>query len=221
MTNSAAAQVEAVRKRFGYRDVLRAVSVEFARGECAVLRGPNGAGKSTLLRILATLWRPTSGRVHVFGTNVARRPVAARAQLGAVFHDSALRPELTLEENLRFGAGLHGLGWRRVSGRAAELLERFGLARRKDDRVRTFSQGMLKRGNIIRSQLHSPGLWLLDEPFAGLDAAGCAVLEEFVGEYCREGGAAVLVTHDAALGARLASRTHSIEGGRLTSEGGA
>ena len=137
-----ALRLRAVRKRFGYSDVLRGIGLEVQSGEVLVLEGANGAGKSTLLRIVATQWTATSGSVEVLGFDVKKDALKVRAVIGAVFHESFLRSELSLIENLRFAASLHGLRWPEVEERAAELLERFALSKRLSDVVSTFSQGM-------------------------------------------------------------------------------
>lgn len=214
-TDGLAVRLEGVRKRFGYRDVLRGIDLEVPRGACFVLTGPNGAGKSTILRIAATQWSFSSGRVEVLGSDVKQLPHHAKSSLGAVFHESFLRAELTLEENLRFSASLRGLRWPQVKAAAASLTDRLGLTRRIGDPVSTFSQGMTKRADIVRSLLHGPELWILDEPFAGLDAGGCDLLETMIAEYPRGGRTVLLVTHRTSLGERLADSGAALEDGRV------
>lgn len=215
--DSLAIDVRGVRKRFGYREVLKGVSLRVPRGTCFVLSGPNGAGKSTLLRIVATQWTFHAGHVRVLGTDVRRLTgkLEARARLGAVFHESFLRPELSLEENLQYAASLHRLRWAQVAERAEELSRRFGLQARLRDRVTTFSEGMIKRANVVRSLLHEPDLWILDEPFAGLDWAGRELLESVVKDYCTSGHTVFMVTHLAELRDRMATSSALVDGGRL------
>ena len=134
-----AVRLEGIRKRFGYRETLRGVSLSIPAGSCSAIFGHNGAGKSTLLRIVATQWRATAGKGSVYGHDLARAASKARRRIGVVFHQDLLRGELTLEENLRFFRDLYGLkGTERIS----ILADRVGLAHRLKDRVETFSQGM-------------------------------------------------------------------------------
>lgn len=210
-----AVRLRGVRKRFGYRDVLRGVDLDIPRGGCFVVTGANGAGKSTILRVIATQWSFSSGSVEVFGLDARRSSILVRNSLGAVFHESFLRPELSLEENLKFSASLRGLKWGDVAERATSLLDRMGLARRRGDAVSTFSQGMTKRADLIRSLLHGPELWILDEPFASLDAGGCEQLETMIVDAARSGRTVLLVTHQAALGERLADDGAHVEDGRI------
>jgi len=211
-----AVRLRGVRKRFGYRDVLRGVDLDIPAGSCCTLFGANGAGKSTLLRIIATRWTASAGSVEVFGRNVARHAAEVRRELGLVFHQSFLRAELTLEENLRLTCDLFDLNFEGARERIHELLQRFGLFARRLDRVGTFSQGMTKRAGIVRSLLTTPRLWILDEPFSGLDVSGQSLLEEAIQEFTASGERTVLlVTHEEARGERLAKHWVRLDGGNV------
>lgn len=212
-----AARLRGVRKRFGYRDVLRGVNLDIERGACLAVAGPNGAGKSTLLRILSTQWTATAGEVEVLGLDARSEPLAVRRRVGVCAHESFLRRELSLEENLRFAGDLFGLRGKPLEERIGRLSETFGLAHRRKDRVAIFSQGMLRRASLARSLLHEPELWILDEPFSGLDAAGRDILREAIRAFHGSGGTVVLVTHEAALSEALATSTLRVEGGLLVS----
>lgn len=206
----AAVRLRGIRKRFGYREALRGVDFEVPAGSSVAIFGANGAGKSTLLRIVATRWAPSAGGGEVLGFDLRRQALEIRRRVGVIFHQSFLRSEFTLEENLRLYGELYGLP---TADRAFELLERLGLAHRRKDRVETYSQGMVKRADIARSLLHDPQLWLLDEPFSGLDPEGRSLLEGMILDFTATGGTVVLVTHDVASGTRLADRTLTIHDG--------
>jgi len=213
-----AVSVRGLRKRFGYHDVLRGIDLDVPRGGCFAIYGHNGAGKSTFLRIVAGQWTYAEGTVRVLGLDMRRESLEARARLGVVFHESFLRQEFTLDENLRFSCDLHGLRFRDVAARAEGLLDRFGLAPRRHDRVGTFSQGMTRRASIVRSLLHGPELWLLDEPFSGLDPAGQELLKGMIRDFAAC-GTVLLVTHDLALGAELAGVSACFADGALAAGG--
>ncbi len=212
-----AVRLRGVRKRFGHREVLRGVTFDVPAASCFGLFGGNGVGKSTLLRIVSTQWT-CSGVVEVAGYDVRKHAARVRAMLGAVFHESFLRRELTLEENLRYACALYRQQWKSVRSRAMELLERFGLERRRGDQVRTYSQGMTKRAGLVRSLVHEPSLWILDEPFSGLDAQGRELLEGMIEDYVAAGRTVLLVTHNAEIGARLASRGLLLVAGQVARE---
>jgi len=211
--------VAGLRKRFGHREALRGIDLEIPAQGCFVLFGPNGAGKSTLLRIISTRMRPTAGRLEVLGQDAVRRGDRVRPLLGAVFHDSFLRGDLTLEENLRFYGELYGISRGILEDRIVGMAERWGLGPRLQDPVRTFSQGMTKRATLIRSLLHDPRVWILDEPFSGLDPAGSALLARVIQEERSGGRAIILVTHDVEMGLRLCDDGAVITGGSVTARG--
>lgn len=197
-------QTEHVYKRFGSKVALRDVSVALAAGEAVALLGANGAGKTTLLRTLATLSRPTRGRVQAFGVDAWRARSDVRARIGVVAHQPYVYPELSCTENLVFFATMFGLG--DAATRAGTALERVGLAQRAGDRAATLSRGLLQRLNLARALLHEPAVLVLDEPDTGLDAAGRAVLSGIVRSQIASGGSVVLTTHALEYALRLASR---------------
>jgi len=153
--------------------------------------------------------------VEVLGMDARGDPLAVRRRVGVCAHESFLRRELSLEENLRFAGDLFGLGGTALETRIDGLCETFGLARRRKDRVAIFSQGMGRRASLARSLLHEPELWILDEPFSGLDAQGREILQDAIGAFHAKGGTVVLVTHEAALSDALATSTLRVEGGLL------
>ena len=215
-----AVRTKGLRKRFGYTETLRGVDLEVPRGQCFGLFGPNGAGKSTLLRIIGTQWVFSAGSVEVLGSALPAESLSVRSRLGAVFHHSFLRPELTLVENLQFTGELYGCAPETIETRGTELLKKLSLNHRRNDPVGTFSQGMTKRASLARSLLHGPELWILDEPFSGLDADGQEVLEALLADFVRDGGTVLLVTHEAERGHRLAEDWIRLEGGKIVERGG-
>lgn len=206
-------ETRALTKTFGLKPVLRGVDLEVAAGECVALFGPNGAGKTTLLRILATLTKPTLGKVQVAGGLLPTQAEAVRQRLGVIAHQPLVYGDLTAEENLQFYAKLYGL--REASARILGLLERVGLAARRRELVRTFSRGMHQRLAIARALLASPSVYLMDEPYTGLDPAGAALLDEIVREVIRQGASVLMTTHSITHGLELASRAVLLAKGKL------
>jgi heme exporter protein A len=154
--------------------------------------GPNGAGKTTLLRILATLLRPTAGTARVLGAGVPRESWKVRGRIGFLGHEPLLYRDLTVRENLRFNARLHGLDAADES--IADVLRAAGLTRRADDLVRELSAGIVQRAAICRAVLHGPDLLLLDEPLSHLDPDAAALAQRLIGP--RPERTRVLVSHD-------------------------
>jgi heme exporter protein A len=205
--------VEGVTRTFGAIAALRSVSAEFGAGELVALEGPNGAGKSTLLAVLATVIRPTFGRVayEPLGDDVD----AVRPELGWVAHESMLYRELTGRENVALAARLYGVLDEAACERACARVEAHAFV---DRRVGTLSRGQRQRIALARALVHGPSVLLLDEPWTGLDASSAGLLErELVAERER-GSLVIVVTHAADQAERLGARRLRLEGGRVVAQ---
>ncbi|GAB4504502.1 MAG: ABC transporter ATP-binding protein [Anaerolineales bacterium] len=197
-------EVRKLTKRFGLKTVLRGLDFEVQPGEFVALLGPNGAGKTTFLRILASLSRPSMGKVTIAGHELPGQAAAVRARLGVVSHLPLLYPDLTAQENLEFYARMYGLTDYRT--RITEVLEMVGLEPRRKDLVRTFSRGMQQRLAIGRAILHNPEVMLFDEPYTGLDQDASAMLDEVLKTVAAQGRTVVMTSHDLARAEDLATR---------------
>lgn len=204
---------EGVTKSYGYKVALRQVSLDVPPGEFVALFGPNGAGKTTLVKVLATLLRPTEGRVTIDGLDARAEAQQIRARIGLVSHASLLYEALTAAENLVFAGRLYGV--EDPAARAAELLSEVGLLPVADDPVRTFSRGMKQRLSIARALVHRPTLLFLDEPFTGLDQSATDTLRDLLSGLRAEGRTVFMITHDLEAGLDLADRTLVLHRGRL------
>jgi len=205
--------------RYGDREALRGLSFSVPAGEVFGLLGPNGGGKTTLFRIVATLMRPTSGEVLVFGDDVTRRPDLVRRRLGVVFQAPALDVRLTVEENLKHQGHLYGLRGRPLAARIDEALERVGLGDRAHDLVSTLSGGLQRRAELAKALLHQPALLVLDEPTTGLDpGARRDVWRHLLALRDRDRTSIVLTTHLMDEAARC-DRVGIIHEGRLVAIG--
>ncbi|TDC82352.1 ABC transporter ATP-binding protein [Actinomadura sp. 7K507] len=188
-------------------------------GEVVALLGPNGAGKSTALRALAGLVPTSGGHLRLGGRDLRRLP-ADRRGIGMVFQDYLLFPHLSALENVAFGPRCQGAGRRAARRRAADWLERVGLAEFASARPRALSGGQAQRVALARALAVEPGLLLLDEPLAALDAHTRLEIRAALRRHLAGfGGAAVLVTHDPLDAMVLADRIVVVEGGRLVQEG--
>jgi heme exporter protein A len=209
-------EVRALTKRFG--DVLAVddLSFDVEPGKVTGFLGPNGAGKSTILSMLATLLRPSSGRILYGQHDSAVHGRALRGSIGVLGHDLFLYPELTARENLEFFAGLYALSHPAASADAA--LERAGLAHRASDPVSSFSRGMRQRVALERALIHDPRLLLLDEPFTGLDESSAARLLNRLRSLREQGTIVVLATHDLDLAEGLFDRAIFLRDGRMAAD---
>jgi len=213
--SSLAVDAQRIARRFGPRWCLRGVSLQVRPGEVVGLVGANGSGKTTFLRVLSTLLKPNAGAARVYGHDVTRAADDVRRHVGFLAHTAGLYDDLTALENLRFAAEMLGQS---PEGLAASL-DRVGLARVANDRVRGFSAGMQRRLALARLMLMHPRLLLLDEPYANLDAGGIDVMNAVITEVRNAGGAALLVLHELAPAAGMLDRVLTLVDGRIAAEG--
>jgi len=185
-------QVDKVHVWRGERHVLRGVSLRLLPAELLHISGPNGTGKTTLLRVIIGLLRPEQGEVHWQGRPIQRCRAEYQAAMAYGAHEPALKGDLTALENLRFSVGLK----RRVT--AAELttaLESTGVGACADLPARVLSAGQRRRVTMARILAMQASLWLLDEPFANLDAEGSVLVSELLQAHVLAGGLALVVAH--------------------------
>lgn len=175
------------------RELFRGLDFNLEPGGIVHVEGPNGSGKTTLLRMLCGLLSPAAGEIFWQGAPVARSVTEYTRALGYLGHVDALKLDLTAIENLRVATALAG---RPVSAETiTQALARSGLRGFEDIPVRQLSAGQRRRAALARLQLQGAILWVLDEPFTALDAAGRAWLEDTVAEHAGAGGMVVLTTH--------------------------
>ena len=173
------------------RLVYRDLSFRVGAGEAAAVRGPNGVGKSTLLRQLAGLLPVAGGDSRLDGLSLARRPGAFQERVAYAGHADAIKPALTVAENLAYWAGIHG----NDGARTRAALERFGLAAIATRPAAECSAGQKRRLGLARLLVVDRPLWLLDEPTVSLDAEATALVAELVREHVGAGGIALIATH--------------------------
>jgi heme exporter protein A len=207
-TDGPAVALRDLGRAYGERVALSGVTLELPRGATLAVFGANGAGKTTLLRVLATLLRPHAGTVSVLGSALPRESWAVRGRIGLLGHEPLLYRDLSVRENLRFHARLHGVG----DARAPALLEAVGMARWADEPVRALSRGMAQRVAICRAVLHEPELLLLDEPLANLDPGAAGAVAPLIGR--ASSAARVLISHDVEVGLAEADVVLGLRGGR-------
>lgn len=195
------------------------VALRVAPGEVVALLGPNGAGKTTALRALAGLTPLSGGHLRLDGTELDRTPTESRP-VGVVFQDYLLFPHLTALDNVAFGPRCHGATKAEARSRAAEWLDRMGLAAHAGVKPRKLSGGQAQRVALARALATRPRLLLLDEPLAALDARTRLEVRAQLRRHLADFEAvAVLVTHDPLDAMVLADRLVVVEDGHIVQEG--
>lgn len=178
------------------RQALSGVDLAIRGGETLGVVGPNGSGKSTLLRLLSGVDRPSAGWVEVLGEPPTSR--SARRRLAFLPDGSPFPPELSARRVLQLIASLSGMPRAKRGTRSDEMLERVGLGDAGEAPLRTYSRGMHRRFGLAQAFLTDPEVVLLDEPTAGLDAPGFAVLADLLGAARDRGATVVLASHVAS-----------------------
>jgi heme exporter protein A len=176
----------------GDRRIFADLDFRVAAGKALVVEGANGAGKTSLLRLIAGFLTPASGGIVLNTDKGAIGDGEDRGRyIGWLGHQDAIKPQLSVGEQLEFFARLYG-----VRHAVLPVLERVGIARQRDLPCRYLSAGQKKRLGLARLLLSGRGLWLLDEPFAALDTAGRALTAELMRAHCVSGGIVIAATHD-------------------------
>jgi heme exporter protein A len=185
--------IEALSLWRGERMLFRDLAFSVAAGEALQLEGPNGSGKTSLLRAIAGFLEPRAGTIRVRaagGEDFASGEERAEFT-GWLGHQDGAKSQLTPLEALGFYARYYG-----SAARVEETLQRVGLARLSDLPAQYLSAGQKRRLALARLSLSARPLWLLDEPLASLDASGKALVAELIAQHCKDGGLAVVATHE-------------------------
>jgi ABC-2 type transport system ATP-binding protein len=213
-----ALQLEAVQFRYGRKPpTLHGIELTQGPGILGLL-GPNGAGKSTLMRLLATLARPTSGRILWNGVDVVRDPKALRRALGYLPQAFGVYPTLSAREFLAYMAAVKGLPSRETGSAVERVLAAVGLAHAADRRLADFSGGMRQRVGIAQALLNEPTLIVVDEPTVGLDPEERLRFRQLIAELARE-RLVLLSTHIVSDVDSSADRIAVMRDGRLIANG--
>lgn len=208
-----------ISKTFGQKQVLRNITLEIKEGDCFGFVGPNGAGKTTLLQLLCGLLTSTSGEIFFQGEKLNGNIRHLRKEMGYVPQEIALYDNLTPLDNLKYFGELYGLQKNLIRARSEELLHWIQLEKRKRDKIRSFSNGMKRRINLIAGLLHAPRLLLLDEPTVGVDPQARTLLYKKI-ETLKAAGTTILYTsHYIPEIERLCNRIAVLDEGRLVALG--
>lgn len=218
MNNPNAIEVKHLTRRFGAFMAVDDVSFEVARGSIFGFLGSNGAGKSTTIRMLCGLLAPTSGSALVDGIDVAAHPEKVKERIGYMSQRFSLYELLTVDQNIRFFAGVYGLNARRLAERRAFVLEMAGLVGREQQLARDLAGGWRQRLALGCAILHEPSILFLDEPTGGVDPLSRRQFWRLI-DVLAASGVTVLVTTHYLDEAERCGRVALIHAGRLAAIG--
>jgi polar amino acid transport system ATP-binding protein len=214
--------VERLSKSFGRHEVLRGIDLEVAEHEVVALIGASGSGKSTLLRCINLLEPVDAGRILLDGEDISRaRDVnAVRRRIGIVFQSYNLFPHMTVLRNVTLAPrDALGLPRRVAEERAATLLERFGLADKRDEYPDRLSGGQQQRVAIVRALAMQPELMLFDEVTSALDPELVAEVLTVIRELAESGMTMILATHEMSFARDVANKVCFLDAGVIAEEG--
>ena len=217
MTGPAIA-VRDLRKMYGANAAVDGLNLTVPRGCFFGFLGPNGAGKSTTIRMLTGLAPPTSGEMEILGMRMPEREIDIKRRIGLVPDESILFDRLTGAEFLEFVGRMYGLERPVARERARGLLTLFELEENRK-LIAEYSKGMRKRVAMAAALIHHPDLFLMDEPFEGVDAVGARLMKDILLDQVRRGATIFLTSHVLDVVERLCDRVAIIHEGRIVVEG--
>jgi ABC-2 type transport system ATP-binding protein len=214
-----AIRVDNLRKVYGDKAAVDGLTLTVPRGSFFGFLGPNGAGKTTTIKMLMGLAPPTSGSIELLGLPMPERAIEIKQRIGLVPDESLLFDHLTGGEFIEFVGRIYGLEQGVARGRAAELLELFELDGSPRKLINEYSKGMRKRVAMAAALIHRPDLYLMDEPFEGVDAVGARLMKDILIEQVRHGATIFLTSHVLEVVERLCDHVAIIHAGRIVLEG--
>lgn len=205
-------------KVYGQQLAVDGLNLEVPRGSFFGFLGANGAGKSTTIRMLTGLIPPDSGSIEILGFQMPKDELEIKRRIGLVPDESMLFDRLTGMEFLEFAGRMYGLARATAIDRARDLMGLFGLS---DDGkiIGEYSKGMRKRVAMAASLIHHPELFLMDEPFEGVDAVGARLMKDILLDQVRRGATIFLTSHVLEVVERLCDRVAIIHRGRIVTCG--
>lgn len=187
--------VQDLTKRFGRFTAVDRISFQVKRGEIFGFLGPNGAGKSTTIRMLCGILRPTSGKAAVGGHSISTQPESIKKIIGYMSQKFTLYQDLTVEENIDFYGGIHGLSGAEKSERKQWAIHMAGLSGRENSLTKNLSGGWKQRLSLGCAILHSPEILFLDEPTASVDPISRRDFWEMINSLSEEGTTVFVTSH--------------------------
>ena len=214
--------VSELRKRFGYKEVVKGVNFSMQNGEIAGLLGPNGAGKTTIFYMIVGFLRPTQGRVILNGLDITRMPMFRRARQGIAYlpQEASIFRKLTVEQNIwAILESRTDINKEQMQERLEALLEEFGIGRIRKQLGYTLSGGERRRTEIARSLATEPKFLLLDEPFAGIDPIAVFEIKQIIRNLAEKGIGILITDHNVRDTLEITTEAFIINEGTIVARG--
>lgn len=212
-----------LRKVYGSKVAVESLDLRVPTGCFYGFLGPNGAGKTTTIKMLMGVAQPTAGEITLLGENIGPEhpdaTLAAKQKIGLVPDETLLFDHLNGAEYLEFVGRLYGLERPLAASRAVELMRFFELESAGKKLIGEYSKGMRKRVAMGAALIHRPQLFLMDEPFEGVDAVGARLMKDLLLDLVKNGATIFLTSHVLEVVERLCDRIAIIHEGRLVAEG--
>jgi ABC-2 type transport system ATP-binding protein len=215
MDDTPAIRVHNLRKLYGSKAAVDGLDLEVPSGSFFGFLGPNGAGKTTTIRMLMGLAPATSGSIELLGLAMPEKALEIKRKIGLVPDESLLFDHLTGAEYLEFVGRMYSLDRAIARERTRELLDLFQLESASRKLIGEYSKGMRKRVAMAAALIHRPELFLMDEPFEGVDAVGARLMKDLLQDQVRQGVTIFLTSHVLEVVERLCDRVAIIHEGKL------
>ena len=213
-----AIQIKDLCKKYGQIIAVDNLTLEIRQGEIFSLLGINGAGKTTLIKMLSCITKPTSGDAFILGSSVTNSSEKIKEYIGVSPQQSAIAPSLTVNENLKLIAGIHGYSKEEQKKKVKEISERFGLQEIMDRRASQLSGGWQRRLSIAMALINDPKILFLDEPTLGLDVIARSELWSVI-RSLKGRSTVILTTHYMEEAEALSDRIGIMKNGKLLTTG--
>ncbi|MDP3259128.1 MAG: ABC transporter ATP-binding protein [Thermodesulfovibrionales bacterium] len=206
-----------ISKSFNATHAVKNISLTVSTGEIFGIVGPNGAGKTTTIRMMTGLLTPDEGKIVIRKYDIVKEPIKAKSILGYVPDKAFLYEKLTAREFLIFISSIYSIPRNEALSRIDEMLELFGIKDIEDELIESFSQGMRQRLLFASALIHRPEVFLIDEPFMGLDPFGVRMLKGVIKDLSSKGVTIFLATHSLHIAEELCHRVGFINKGSVIS----
>ncbi len=214
-----AVEVNSIKKSFGDFQAVKGVSFKIEKGEIFGLLGPNGAGKTTTLNMILTILKPTSGNIIIEGYDNVKNTIKVKQMIGFMTQETVVESALTGAQNLHMFAKLYHIPEKEIEGRVKESLKEANLTDFGNVPAGTYSGGMQRRLNLVKSMIQEPKILILDEPTTGLDVQSRVAMWKHINELHKKGITVILTTQYLEEADTLCDRIAIVDHGEIKAMG--